>query len=159
MNPARRLGVTGVLLVSRPVAVTRLSKSAGGILQLPLRRPPPVTEEPTASVDPNFNPGATPTTVETTEPAKKKKKKEASPSPATESSPTESRRGEVGRHRVRTAYKTEFAICKSFGVKAVAEEYGVPANQIDAAIAVSEGYQPAFQQAAFEGCFDGFNAR
>jgi hypothetical protein len=152
VNPARSLGVTGVLLVlaacggATPSGVSTPTADPTATAQ--------VTDEPTASVDPNFNPGGTPTAVETTEPAKKKKQKEASPSPDTETSADKWKGTEF-----ETAYETEFAICKSFGVKAVAEEYGVPANQIDAAQAVSEGYQPAFQQAAFEGCFDGFNAR
>lgn len=52
-------------------------------------------------------------------------------------------------------YEQEKELCSLFTVKEIAKDYGVAADPIAAAEAVAEGYQPPFQQAAFEGCLDG----
>jgi hypothetical protein len=126
---------------------------------------PDVTNEPTssgisggsASVDPDFTPGTA-----GKDPSEKKGKAKTPnpPDTATTAPPDPGNTADKWEGtQFETAYELEFQICKEFGVKEVAKEYGSPADPIDAAIAVSETYQPAFQQAAFEGCLDGFNAR
>jgi hypothetical protein len=162
VNRVLHLGVAAVLSL---LAACGGDPPAVRIIRAPVDSPD-VTDEPTssgvepggsASVDPDFTPGTA-----GKDPSEKKGKAKTPNPPDTEITAPPDPGNTADKWegtQFETAYKTEFEICKLFGVKEVAKEYGSPANPIDAAIAVSETYQPAFQQAAFEGCFDGFNAR
>jgi hypothetical protein len=60
-----------------------------------------------------------------------------------------------GVHRIN--YKTMFDLCEAFGVKQVADEMGVRNDPTEVALAYAEtGYTKGYEQAAFEGCYDGF---
>jgi hypothetical protein len=56
-------------------------------------------------------------------------------------------------------YEDAFAVCGAVGVKEVARQFGTARDPVSAAEGYASGYRPAFRQAPFEGCLDGFGAR
>jgi hypothetical protein len=52
-------------------------------------------------------------------------------------------------------YETAYDICKAFSLKEVAREFNTPQNPLAAAEGYASQFQTAFQEAPFEGCFDG----
>lgn len=63
----------------------------------------------------------------------------------------------TGQHR--TNFVDNCTICRIFGVKKIAKEYGIGSTK---AVVVALGmakkaYRPGYQQAAFEGCLRGFS--
>lgn len=57
-------------------------------------------------------------------------------------------------------YQEDREICGLFPPSQIAKEYGLPASAdpVSIAEAYADGYQPQFQQAAFEGCLDGLGS-
>lgn len=92
-----------------------------------------------------------------TQKAASKPKAESAPEPESESETSSSKFTGAQANR----YQEDKEICSLFPPSQVAKEFGLPAGSDEATIAeaYADGYQPAFHQAAFEGCLDGMLGR
>ena len=59
------------------------------------------------------------------------------------------------------AFEVGLSACAFYPLKRIAKEFGISpsANEVEVAEAYAEGYYGRFEQAAFEGCFEGIRKR